>query len=64
MANLILFDKGSCKVAVDPNEVVEVQPIFPSPGWSLLTMRNKKEHAVIGLLENVVDMLNAAKARK
>lgn len=61
MPALIILNKGTGNVAIDPGEVVEVHPSYRSPGWCLVTLRNGHEHSVEGFLEDVTAKINAGK---
>lgn len=56
---LITVDQGNRKIAINPDEVAQVVPMT-SPGWTLITMRNRIEHAVVGEWTDLMRRINLA----
>jgi hypothetical protein len=64
MTMLVHFSQGpghdnrEKTVAVNPAEVASVDKLPRSNDWALITMRDKREYAVIGTVESVMEKLN------
>lgn len=57
MMKLVTFSKGQRQVAINPCEVSDVRPLLGNTEWTLITMKNRVEHAVQHGFEFVVGRL-------
>ena len=57
MKQLVIFSKGEKQVAINPSEISDVLPMRDA-GWTLITMKNRVEHAVAHEFAVVVDKIN------
>ena len=56
--SLLEFDQGSQKIYLDPTEIAEVLTMPRCPGWSLIVMKGRKEHSVIGEPAELFKIIN------
>jgi hypothetical protein len=57
---LVVFDKHSAKVAIDPGEIAQVVPTVRDD-WTMITLRNGHEHMVHHDFQRVVRIINEAR---
>jgi hypothetical protein len=64
MTELLEFDQVTRKIHLDPVEIAEVLPDNRNSDWTILVMKSRKEHSVLGHAADLAKVINSARGKK